>query len=78
MSGQNIDQLHRSTLGIYASLMDQFNPSLQKLVSLGNRYMQAFQAIAITSEAYFSILAKIGEQAFHTMSSRLIGQQEAI
>ncbi|XP_029612750.1 brain-specific angiogenesis inhibitor 1-associated protein 2-like protein 2 [Salmo trutta] len=43
MSGQNIDQLHRSTLGIYASLMDQFNPSLQKLVSLGNSYMQAFQ-----------------------------------
>ncbi|XP_064841932.1 brain-specific angiogenesis inhibitor 1-associated protein 2-like protein 2 isoform X2 [Oncorhynchus masou masou] len=73
MSGQNIDQLHRSTLGIYASLMDQFNPSLQKLVSLGNSYMQAFQALAVTSEAYFSTLAKIGEQAFHTMSSCLIG-----
>ncbi|XP_014048139.1 brain-specific angiogenesis inhibitor 1-associated protein 2-like protein 2 isoform X4 [Salmo salar] len=73
MSGQNCDQLHRSTLGIYASLMDQFNPSLQKLVSLGNSYMQAFQALAVTSEAYFSTLAKIGEQAFHTMSSRSIG-----
>ncbi|XP_024288630.1 brain-specific angiogenesis inhibitor 1-associated protein 2-like protein 2 isoform X1 [Oncorhynchus tshawytscha] len=73
MSGQNSDQLHRSTLGIYASLMDQFNPSLQKLVSLGNSYMQAFQALAVTSEAYFSTLAKIGEQAFHTMSSRSIG-----
>ncbi|XP_036795630.1 brain-specific angiogenesis inhibitor 1-associated protein 2-like protein 2 [Oncorhynchus mykiss] len=53
--------------------MDQFNPSLQKLVSLGNSYMQAFQALSVTSEAYFSTLAKIGEQAFHTMSSRLIG-----
>ncbi|XP_024003550.2 BAR/IMD domain-containing adapter protein 2-like 2 isoform X1 [Salvelinus sp. IW2-2015] len=73
MSGQNIDQLHRSTLGIYASLMDQFNPSLQKLVSLGNSYMQAFQALAVTMRAYFSTLAKIGEQAFHTMSSRSIG-----
>ncbi|CAB1341489.1 unnamed protein product [Coregonus sp. 'balchen'] len=73
MSGQNSDQLHRSTLGIYASLMDQFNPSLQKLVSLGNSYMQAFQALAVTSDAYFSTLAKIGEQALHTMSSRSIG-----
>ncbi|XP_045066543.1 brain-specific angiogenesis inhibitor 1-associated protein 2-like protein 2 [Coregonus clupeaformis] len=53
--------------------MDQFNPSLQKLVSLGNSYMQAFQALAVTSDAYFSTLAKIGEQALHTMSSRSIG-----
>ncbi|KAM3842401.1 BAR/IMD domain-containing adapter protein 2-like 2 [Diretmus argenteus] len=69
----NSDQLHRSTLGIYSSLMDQFNPSLQKLVSMGNSYIQAFQALALTSEAYFNTLAKIGEQAFHTMSSRSIG-----
>ncbi|XP_012991360.2 brain-specific angiogenesis inhibitor 1-associated protein 2-like protein 2 isoform X1 [Esox lucius] len=73
MSGLNSDELHRSTLGIYMSLMDRFNPSLQKLVSLGNSYMQAFQALAVSSEAYFSALAKIGDQAFHTMSSRSIG-----
>ncbi|XP_071754595.1 BAR/IMD domain-containing adapter protein 2-like 2 [Centroberyx gerrardi] len=73
MAGMNSDQLHRSTLGIYSSLMDQFNPSLQKLVSLGNSYFQAFQALAVTSEAYFNALAKIGEQAFHTTSSRSIG-----
>ncbi|KAM4635625.1 BAR/IMD domain-containing adapter protein 2-like 2 [Polymixia lowei] len=73
MSGLNSDRLHRSTLGIYSSLMDQLNPSLQKLVSLGNSYIQAFQALAATSEAYFNALAKIGEEAFHTMSSRSIG-----
>ncbi|XP_071378822.1 LOW QUALITY PROTEIN: BAR/IMD domain-containing adapter protein 2-like 2 [Centroberyx affinis] len=73
MAGMNSDQLHRSTLGIYSSLMDQFNPSLQKLVSLGNSYIQAFQALALTSEAYFNALAKIGEQAFHTTTSRSIG-----
>ncbi|KAF1379247.1 hypothetical protein PFLUV_G00174100 [Perca fluviatilis] len=73
MSGMNSDQLHRSTLGIYSSLMDEFNPSLQKLVLLGNRYVQAFQALALTSEAYFSALSKIGERAFHTTSSRLLG-----
>ncbi|KAF7657189.1 hypothetical protein LDENG_00030740 [Lucifuga dentata] len=73
MSGMNSDQLHRSTLGIYSSLMDELNPSLQKLVSLGNSYVQAFQALAVTSEAYFALLSKIGEQAFHTISSRSIG-----
>ena len=30
-------------------------------------------ALAATSEAYFSSLAKIGEQALHTLSSRPIG-----
>ncbi|XP_031723571.1 brain-specific angiogenesis inhibitor 1-associated protein 2-like protein 2 isoform X1 [Anarrhichthys ocellatus] len=73
MSGMNSDQLHRSTLRIYSSLMDEFNPSLQKLVSLGNSYVHAFQALAVTSEAYCSALSKIGENAFHTISSRSLG-----
>ncbi|XP_070704269.1 BAR/IMD domain-containing adapter protein 2-like 2 isoform X2 [Pempheris klunzingeri] len=73
MAGMNSDQLHRSTLEIYSSLMDEFNPGLQKLVSLGNSYVQAFQALALTSEAYFSALSKIGGRAFHTVSSRSLG-----
>ncbi|XP_033945544.1 BAR/IMD domain-containing adapter protein 2-like 2 [Pseudochaenichthys georgianus] len=73
MSGMNSDQLYRSTMGIYSSLMDDFNPSLQKLVSLGKSYVQAFQDLALTSEAYFSALSKIGERAFHTISSRSLG-----
>ncbi|KAF4093372.1 hypothetical protein AMELA_G00001370 [Ameiurus melas] len=73
MSGANSDQLHRSTLSIYAHLMEQFNPGLQQLVTLGNSYVKAFQALALTSEAYFSALAKMGEQALHTLSSRSLG-----
>ncbi|KAM9457296.1 BAR/IMD domain-containing adapter protein 2-like 2 isoform 2-T2 [Clarias gariepinus] len=73
MSGLNSDQLHRSTLGIYTTLMDQFNPSLQRLAALGNNYIQAFQALAETSETYFSALGKMGEQALQTMSSHLLG-----
>ncbi|KAI9526399.1 hypothetical protein NQZ68_039819 [Dissostichus eleginoides] len=73
MSGMNSDQLYRSTMGIYSSLMDDFNPSLQKLVSLGNSYVQAFQNLAVTSESYFSALSQIGERAFHTISSRSLG-----
>ncbi|KAK2894071.1 BAR/IMD domain-containing adapter protein 2-like 2 [Channa argus] len=73
MSGVNSDQLHRSTLGVYSSLMDEFNPSLQKLVSLGNSYVQAFKVLAATSEAYFSTLSQIGEKALYTMTSRSLG-----
>ncbi|KAM6904869.1 BAR/IMD domain-containing adapter protein 2-like 2 [Xenentodon cancila] len=68
------DQLHRSTLGIYSSLIDEFNPSLLRLVSLGNSYVQAFKALAATSEAYFSALSKFGEKAFNTVSSRSLGE----
>ncbi|XP_068613489.1 BAR/IMD domain-containing adapter protein 2-like 2 [Brachionichthys hirsutus] len=73
MAGMNGDQLHRSTLGIYSSLVDDFNPSLQRLVSLGQSYLNAFQALAATSEAYFSALSKIGTKAFHSMSSQSLG-----
>eukprot|EP00063_Salmo_salar_P063287 XP_014038122.1 PREDICTED: brain-specific angiogenesis inhibitor 1-associated protein 2-like protein 2 [Salmo salar] len=73
MSGANSDQLHRSTLSVYTNLMEQFNPGLQTLVTLGNSYVKAFQALAVTSEAYFSAVAKMGEQALHTLSSRSLG-----
>ncbi|KAB5526173.1 hypothetical protein PHYPO_G00148670 [Pangasianodon hypophthalmus] len=73
MSGANSDQLHQSTLSIYSHLMEQFNPGLLQLVTLGNSYVKAFQALALTSEAYFGALAKMGEQALHTLSSRSLG-----
>ncbi|XP_062392357.1 brain-specific angiogenesis inhibitor 1-associated protein 2-like protein 2 [Sardina pilchardus] len=73
MSGANSDHLHRSTLTVYTNLMEHFNPGLQKLVTLGNSYVKAFQSLAMTSEAYFSAVAKIGEQALHTSSSRSLG-----
>ncbi|CAL8285416.1 unnamed protein product, partial [Boreogadus saida] len=55
-------------------LLNQLNPSLQKLVSLGNSYIQAFYVLATTSEAYFKALARIGEQALCTKSSGSIGR----
>lgn len=53
--------------------MEQFNPGLEKLVALGNSYVKAFQALAVCSEAYFSAVAKMGEHAAHTISSRSLG-----
>ncbi|XP_029353245.1 BAR/IMD domain-containing adapter protein 2-like 2 [Echeneis naucrates] len=73
MSGASSEQLHRSTLTVYSNLMEQFNPGLQKLVALGNSYVKAFQALAVCSEAYFSAVAKMGDQALHTLSSRSLG-----
>ncbi|KAM8842592.1 BAR/IMD domain-containing adapter protein 2-like 2 [Synchiropus picturatus] len=73
MSGQSSDQLHRSTLNVYSNLMEHFNPGLQTLVALGNSYVKAFQALATSSEAYFSFVAKMGDQALHTLSSRSLG-----
>ncbi|XP_029283369.1 BAR/IMD domain-containing adapter protein 2-like 2 [Cottoperca gobio] len=73
MSGASSEQLHRSTLTVYLNLMEHFNPGLQKLVSLGNSYITAFQALAVCSEAYFSAVAKMGDQALHTLSSRSLG-----
>nr|XP_061792069.1 brain-specific angiogenesis inhibitor 1-associated protein 2-like protein 2 [Nerophis lumbriciformis] len=73
MSGASSDQLHRSTLSVYSNLMEHFNPGLQKLVALGNSYVKAFQALAVCSEAYFSAVAKMGDQAIHTLSSRSLG-----
>ncbi|XP_054635765.1 brain-specific angiogenesis inhibitor 1-associated protein 2-like protein 2 [Dunckerocampus dactyliophorus] len=74
MSGTSSDQLHRSTLSVYSNLMEHFNPGLQKLVALGNSYVKAFQALAGCSEAYFSAVAKMGDQALHTLSSRSLGE----
>ncbi|XP_044195023.1 brain-specific angiogenesis inhibitor 1-associated protein 2-like protein 2 [Thunnus albacares] len=73
MSGASSDQLHRSTLTVYSNLMEHFNPGLQKLVTLGTSYVKAFQALAVCSEAYFSAVAKMGDQALHTLSSRSLG-----
>uniref|UniRef100_A0A8C7WNE7 BAR/IMD domain containing adaptor protein 2 like 2b n=1 Tax=Oryzias sinensis TaxID=183150 RepID=A0A8C7WNE7_9TELE len=73
MSGITSDQLHKSTLNVYSNLMEHFNPGLETLVALGNSYVQAFQALAVCSEAYFSAVAKMGDQALHTLSSRSLG-----
>uniref|UniRef100_A0A3P9LZZ5 BAR/IMD domain containing adaptor protein 2 like 2b n=1 Tax=Oryzias latipes TaxID=8090 RepID=A0A3P9LZZ5_ORYLA len=72
MSGITSDQLHKSTLNVYSNLMEHFNPGLEKLVALGNSYVRAFQ-LAVCSEAYFSAVAKMGDQALHTLSSRSLG-----
>lgn len=48
----------------------QLLPLLGKVIS----HDTCFSALAVKSEAYFTALSQMGEQAFHTMSSRSIGK----
>ncbi|XP_012788688.1 brain-specific angiogenesis inhibitor 1-associated protein 2-like protein 2 [Sorex araneus] len=65
---------YRSTMTIYQSIMEQFNPALENLVYLGNNYLRAFHALSQAAEVYFSAIQKIGEQALKSPASQILGE----
>ncbi|XP_027449623.1 brain-specific angiogenesis inhibitor 1-associated protein 2-like protein 2 isoform X2 [Zalophus californianus] len=69
-----MDQVYRSTMAIYKSIMEQFNPALQNLVYLGNNYLRAFHALSKAAEVYFNAIQKIGEQALQSSTSQILGE----
>ncbi|XP_060021156.1 brain-specific angiogenesis inhibitor 1-associated protein 2-like protein 2 [Lagenorhynchus albirostris] len=69
-----MDQLYRSTMAIYKSIMEQFNPALENLVYLGNNYLRAFHALSEAAEVYFNAIQKIGEQALQSSTSQILGE----
>ncbi|XP_019520215.1 PREDICTED: brain-specific angiogenesis inhibitor 1-associated protein 2-like protein 2 isoform X1 [Hipposideros armiger] len=69
-----MDQFYRSTMAIYKSIMEQFNPALENLVYLGNNYLRAFHALSEAAEVYFSAIQKIGEQALQSSTSQILGE----
>ncbi|KAM6214425.1 BAR/IMD domain-containing adapter protein 2-like 2 [Rhynchocyon petersi] len=69
-----MDQFYRSTIAIYKSIMEQFNPALENLVYLGNNYLRAFHALSEAAEVYFSAIQKIGEQALQSSTSQILGE----
>ncbi|ERE85134.1 brain-specific angiogeneis inhibitor 1-associated protein 2 2-like protein [Cricetulus griseus] len=69
-----MDQFYRSTMAIYKSIMEQFNPALENLVYLGNKYLRAFHALSEAAEVYFSAIQKIGEQALQSSTSQILGE----
>nr|XP_003470415.1 brain-specific angiogenesis inhibitor 1-associated protein 2-like protein 2 [Cavia porcellus] len=69
-----MDQFYRSTMAIYKSIMEQFNPALENLVYLGNNYLRAFHALSEAAEVYFSAIQKIGEQALQSPTSQILGE----
>ncbi|XP_036614563.1 brain-specific angiogenesis inhibitor 1-associated protein 2-like protein 2 isoform X2 [Trichosurus vulpecula] len=69
-----MEQFYRSTVAIYKSIMEQFNPALENLVYLGNNYLRAFHALSEAAEVYFKAIQKIGEQALQSSTSQLLGE----
>ncbi|XP_008047361.1 brain-specific angiogenesis inhibitor 1-associated protein 2-like protein 2 [Carlito syrichta] len=69
-----MDQFYRSTMAIYKSILEQFNPALENLVYLGNNYLRAFHALSEAAEIYFSAIQKIGEQALQSSTSQILGE----
>ncbi|KAM5288731.1 BAR/IMD domain-containing adapter protein 2-like 2 [Ctenodactylus gundi] len=69
-----MDRFYRSTMAIYKSIMEQFNPALENLVYLGNNYLRAFHALSEAAEVYFSAVQKIGEQALQSSTSQILGE----
>ncbi|XP_014818984.1 PREDICTED: brain-specific angiogenesis inhibitor 1-associated protein 2-like protein 2 [Calidris pugnax] len=65
---------YRSTISIYKSILEQFNPALENLVYLGNNYLRAFHALSKAAEVYFKAIEKIGEQALQSSTSRMLGE----
>uniref|UniRef100_A0A8C6DZB5 BAR/IMD domain-containing adapter protein 2-like 2 n=1 Tax=Moschus moschiferus TaxID=68415 RepID=A0A8C6DZB5_MOSMO len=69
-----MDQFYRSTMTIYKSILEQFNPALENLVYLGNNYLRAFHALSEAAEVYFNAIQKIGEQALQSSTSQILGE----
>uniref|UniRef100_A0A8C0IVG7 BAR/IMD domain containing adaptor protein 2 like 2 n=1 Tax=Chelonoidis abingdonii TaxID=106734 RepID=A0A8C0IVG7_CHEAB len=69
-----MEQSYRSTIFIYKSILEQFNPALENLVYLGNNYLRAFHALSQAAEVYFKAIQKIGEQALQSSTSQMLGQ----
>ncbi|XP_003227205.2 brain-specific angiogenesis inhibitor 1-associated protein 2-like protein 2 [Anolis carolinensis] len=69
-----MEQSYRSTISIYKSILEQFNPTLENLIYLGNKYVRAFRALSEAAEVYFSAIQKIGEQALQSSTSQILGE----
>ncbi|KAM6090485.1 BAR/IMD domain-containing adapter protein 2-like 2 isoform 2-T2 [Theristicus caerulescens] len=69
-----MDLSYRSTISVYKSILEQFNPALENLVYLGNNYLRAFHALSKAAEVYFKAIEKIGEQALQSSTSHVLGE----
>ncbi|XP_054242840.1 brain-specific angiogenesis inhibitor 1-associated protein 2-like protein 2 [Indicator indicator] len=69
-----MEQSYRTTISIYKSILEQFNPALENLVYLGNNYLRAFHALSKAAEVYFKAIEKIAEQALQSSTSHVLGE----
>ncbi|XP_063749665.1 brain-specific angiogenesis inhibitor 1-associated protein 2-like protein 1a isoform X2 [Eleginops maclovinus] len=67
------DDVSKLTESTYKNVMEQFNPGLRNLVTLGKNYEKSVTAMTLAGKTYFDAVAKVGENAIVSPVSRELG-----
>ncbi|XP_068439329.1 brain-specific angiogenesis inhibitor 1-associated protein 2-like protein 1a isoform X1 [Clinocottus analis] len=67
------DDVSKLTESTYKNVMEQFNPGLRNLVTLGKNYEKSVTAMTLAGKAYFDAVSKVGETATVSPVSRELG-----
>ncbi|KAM6951561.1 brain-specific angiogenesis inhibitor 1-associated protein 2-like protein 1a [Aplochiton taeniatus] len=67
------DDVNKLTESTYKNVMEQFNPALRNLVTLGKNYEKCVAAMTLAGKTYFDAVSKIGENAAVSPVSRELG-----
>ncbi|XP_036408826.1 brain-specific angiogenesis inhibitor 1-associated protein 2-like protein 1b [Megalops cyprinoides] len=67
------EEVSKLTESTYKNVMEQFNPGLRNLVTLGKNYEKAVAAMCLAGKVYFDAVSKIGENAAVSPVSRELG-----
>ncbi|XP_035252833.1 brain-specific angiogenesis inhibitor 1-associated protein 2-like protein 1b isoform X2 [Anguilla anguilla] len=67
------EEVSKLTESTYKNVMEQFNPGLRNLVTLGKNYEKAVGAMNLAGKTYFEAVSKIGENAAVSPVSRELG-----
>ncbi|KAJ8344997.1 hypothetical protein SKAU_G00291900 [Synaphobranchus kaupii] len=67
------EEVSKLTESTYKNVMEQFNPGLRNLVTLGKSYEKAAIAMNLAGKIYFDAVSKIGENAAVSPVSRELG-----
>ncbi|KAJ8387142.1 hypothetical protein AAFF_G00160820 [Aldrovandia affinis] len=60
---RDTEEVSKLTESTYKNVMEQFNPGLRNLVTLGKNYEKAASAMTLAGKVYFDAVSKIGENA---------------
>ncbi|MGH0177929.1 UNVERIFIED_CONTAM: hypothetical protein FKN15_009715 [Acipenser sinensis] len=64
------EEVNKLTESTYKNVMEQFNPGLRNLVTLGKNYEKAVVAMTLAGKTYYDAVSKIGEIATVSPVSR--------
>ncbi|CAL8305681.1 unnamed protein product [Merluccius merluccius] len=67
------EEANKLTESTYKNVMEQFNPGLRNLVTLGKNYEKSVAAMTLSGKLYFDAVSKIGENAAVSPVSRELG-----